>query len=185
MELKLNSGDVITIPDDCKAVIKDNVITVEKEEREFEDGDFCTVKTSYGSYIFIYNSNKYDYRIYYYSISLSGFRQHLYNSSCLVPKGGISLSTKEEKQLLLDAMHADGKDWDADKKQIVDYKWKPNYREVYYHVNCSFEIRIESCYWSDDALDIVAFNNGNCFKTKEEAQKYADKFVEILKEREL
>ena len=29
MELKLNSGDTITIPDDCKAVIKDKIITVE------------------------------------------------------------------------------------------------------------------------------------------------------------
>ena len=40
MELKLNSGDVITIPDDCKAVIKDKIITVEKEVQEFKDGDF-------------------------------------------------------------------------------------------------------------------------------------------------
>ena len=40
MELKLNSGDVITIPDDCKAVVKDKVITIEKAVQEFKDGDF-------------------------------------------------------------------------------------------------------------------------------------------------
>ena len=39
MELKLNSGDVITIPDDCKAVIKDKIITIEKVVQEFKDGD--------------------------------------------------------------------------------------------------------------------------------------------------
>ena len=185
MESKLNSWYIITTPEDCKEVIKDNAITVGKEEQEFKEGDFYTVKTSYGNYVFIYKSNKENNRVYYYALSLSGLKLPLYNSSCLASKYETSVSTKEEKQMLLDAMHADVKDWDADKKQIVDYKWKPNYREVYYHVNCSFEIRIESCYWSDDALDIVAFNNGNCFVTKEEAQKYADKFVELLKERKL
>ena len=185
MELKLNSGDVITIPDDCKAVIKDNVITVEKEKQEFNDGDFYTVKTPYGCLIFIHKSNKDDNRVYYYSISLSGFRQHLYNSSCLVPKDGISLSTKEEKQMLLDAMHADGKDWDADKKQVVEYRWKPNYRELYYHINYSLDIQIDSLVWNGDALDEIFFSNGNCFKTIEEAKRYADKFVELLKERKL
>lgn len=185
MELKLNSGDVITIPDDCKAVIKDNVITVEKEEQEFKDGDFCTVKTSHRSWIFIYKSNKENNRVYYYALLLSGLKLPLYDSSCVASKDETSVSTKEEKQMLLDAMHADGKDWDADKKQIVDYKWKPKSGEVYYHIDYSFNIQIDSLVWYDDALDEIHFSNGNCFKTTEEAQKYADKFVEILKERKL
>ena len=36
----------------------------------------------------------------------------------MASKDETSISTKEEKQILIDAMHADGKDWDADKKQI-------------------------------------------------------------------
>lgn len=185
MELKLNSGDVITIPDDCKAVIKDNVITVEKEVQEFKDGDFYTVQTLYGSYVFIYKSNKENNRVYYYALSLSGLGLPLYDNSCLASKDETSVSTEEEKQMLLDAMHADGKDWDADKKQIVDYKWKPNYRELYYSINYSLDIQIDSHVWYGDALDEICFSNGNCFKTTEEAQKYADKFLEILKERKL
>ena len=185
MELKLNSWDIITIPDDCKAVIKDNVITVEKEGQEFKDGDFYTVQTLYGSYVFIYKSNKENNRVYYYALSLSGLRLPLYDNSCLASKDETSVSTEEEKQMLLNAMHADGKDWDADKKQIVDYKWKPNYRELYYNINYSLDIQIDSHVWYGDALDEICFSNGNCFKTTEEAQKYADKFVELLKERKL
>lgn len=185
MELKLNSWDIITIPDDCKAVIKDNVIIVGKEEQEFKEGDFYTVKTSYGSYVFIHKSNKENNRVYYYALSLSGLKLPLYNNSCLASKDETSVSTKEEKQILIDAMHADGKDWDADNKQIVDYKWKPNYRELYYNINYSLDIQIDSHVWYGDALDEICFSNGNCFKTTEEAQKYADKFFEILKERKL
>lgn len=185
MELKLNSGDVITIPDDCKAVIKDNVITVEKEERDFEDGDFCTVKTSHGSWIFIYKSKRNDDTAHHYALLVDGIRIPLYDDYCVSSKDETSVSTEEEKQILIDAMHADGKDWDADKKQIVDYKWKPNYIEVYYHIDYSFDIQIDSLVWYGDALDEICFSNGNCFKTKEEAQKYADKFIELLKERKL
>ena len=185
MELKLNSWDIITTPEDCKEVIKDNAITVEKEWKEFKEGDFYTVKTSYGRYIFIYKSNKENNRVYYYALSLSGLKLPLYNSSCLASKYETSVSTEEEKQILIDAMHLDGKDWDADKKQIVDYRWKPKCREVYYRINYSLGIKIDSFVWYGEALDEIYFSNGNCFKTREEAQKYADKFVEMLKERKL
>lgn len=178
MELKLNSGDTITIPDGYRAVIKDKIITVEKEVQEFEDGDFCTVKTSYGNYIFIYKSNKYDDIGYYYSISLSGFRQHLYNSSCLVPKDGISLSTKEEKQMLLYALHADGKDWDAVNKRVIEYRWQPKDGECYYVINTFFKVLRFT--WQSYSFDFDLLKSGNCFKTEEEAKAKADEIIKIL-----
>ena len=183
MELKLNSGDVITIPDDCKAVVKDKIITIEKEVQEFNDGDFCTVKTSHGSWIFIYKSKKDSDIAYHYALLVDGIGLPLYDNCCVSPKDETSVSTKEEKQFLLDALHADGKDWDADNKRIVDYKWKPKIGETYYFIDCYIEVVDNP--WSDDYWDNLDYNNGNCFKTKEEAQKYADKFIEILKERKL
>lgn len=30
---------------------------------------------------------------------------------------------------------ADGKDWDVDKKQIVDYKWKPEIGDTFYFID--------------------------------------------------
>ena len=183
MELKLNSGDVITIPDDCKAVIKDKIITVEKEVQEFKDGDFCTVRAPHGSWIFIYRSKKDDDRAYHYALLVDGFRLPLYYNFCAASKYETSFSTEEEKQALLDALHADGKDWDADKKQIVDYKWKPKEDEPYYYIDSFLDVC--SSYWDVDSADNLAYSMGNCFKTEEEAQKYADKFIEILKERKL
>lgn len=46
MEVKLKVGDSLNIPEGCKAVIKNNVVVFEKEEKEevqeFKDGDVLT-----------------------------------------------------------------------------------------------------------------------------------------------
>ena len=44
MKVELQCGDTITIPDGCKAIVKDGSVVFEKEEQEFEDGDvLCSV----------------------------------------------------------------------------------------------------------------------------------------------
>ena len=183
MELKLNSGDTITIPDDCKAVIKDKIITVEKTVQEFKDGDFC-VSNNYGkNWIYIYKSNRTYYSSFSHAIMVVGSKKIEYNSWCDTLEENTRLATEEEKQILLDALHADGKDWDADKKQIVDYRRKPKIGDAYYYIDCFLDVVDDI--WSDDRMDDLVYTSGNCFKTKEEAQKYADKFSKILKERTL
>ena len=39
MEVKMNIGDSINIPEDCKAVIKDNKVVFEELQGVFKDGD--------------------------------------------------------------------------------------------------------------------------------------------------
>ena len=183
MELKLNSGDVITIPDDCKAVIKDKIITVEKEVQEFKDGEFVSLSNLGAKILIIYKSKKEcSYANYHASIYM-GQRENLvsYNDWCVCYDA--RLATEEEKQLLLDALHADGKDWDADNNQIVDYQCKPKIGDTYYYIDLFLDV-IDDI-WSDDRMDDLVYTSGNCFETKEEAQKYADKFIEILKCRNL
>lgn len=184
MELKLNSGDVITIPDDCKAVIKDKIITVEKEVKEFEGGDFVSLSNLGGKFLIIYKNKRGLSNAYYHAATYNGYcenRAVSYNDWCFCDE--VRIATEEEKQLLLDALHADGRDWDADKKQIIDYKWKPKLGEMFYCISYIFEA-VENR-WSDDRWDNLAYNNGNCFKTKYEAERYAEKLCEILKERKL
>ena len=183
MELKLNSGDVITIPDDCKAVIKDKIITVEKEVHEFKDGDFCAFGDKHFFWVYIYKSEKNYYSSFYHAFIGSDSDKPSYDNSCAVIAQKIRLATEEEKQFLLDALHADGKDWDADNKLIVDYKWKPKIGDTYYYIDLFLDV-IDDI-WSDDRMDALVYTSGNCFKTEEEAQKYADKFIEILKCRKL
>ena len=183
MELRLNSGDVITIPDDCKAVIKDKIITVEKEVKEFKDGDFVSLNNLGAKILIIYNSKKEGYNANCHaSVCIDRYKNYVSYNDCCVGYDA-RIATEEEKQLLLDAIHADGKDWDADKKQIVDYKWKPKEDEAYYYIDSFLDVC--SSYWGVDSTDNLAYSRGNCFKTEEEAQKYADKFSKILKERKL
>ena len=183
MELKLNSGDTITIPDDCKAVIKDKIITVEKEVKEFEDGDFVYSINDVCEFVMIYKSKKEcSYANYHASIYIGQLENYVaYNDWCVCYDARIA--TEEEKQFLLDALHTNGKDWDADKKQIVDYRCKPKVGDTYYYIDCFLDI-IDDI-WSGDRMDDLVYTSGNCFKTKDEAKKYADKFSEILKERKL
>ena len=184
MELKLNSGDVITIPDDCKAVIKDKIITVEKEVHEFKNGDFVALNNIGGKFLIIYNSERWCSSPYYHAVTYNGYCENRvvsYNDWCVYTDA--RLATEEEKQCLLDALHADGKDWDADKKQIVDYQCKPKIGDNYYYIDCFLDVVDDL--WSDDRMNALIYASVNYFKTKEEAQRYADKFIEILKCRKL
>ena len=183
MELKLNSGDVITIPDDCKAVIKDKIITVEKEVHEFKAGDFVALNTIGGKFLIIYKSKRGCSSSYYHAATYNGYCENRISYNDWIVYYDARIATEEEKQFIINALHADGKDWDADKKQIVDYKWKPKEDEPYYYIDSFLDVC--SSYWDVDSADNLAYSMGNCFKTEEEAHKYADKFSEILKERKL
>ena len=117
MELKLNSGDTITIPDDCKAVIKDKIITVEKEVQEFKDGDFVSLNNLGAKILIIYKSKKEDSNANCHaSVCIDRCKNYVsYNDCCFCYD--THLATEKEKKFLLDSIHADGKDWDADKSK--------------------------------------------------------------------
>lgn len=64
-----------------------------------------------------------------------------------------------------------------------DKVWKPKIGEEYFYVEsdlsiCSFMLK-------SDSIDNNLLNANNYFKTEEEAQKYAEHFKQILKNREL
>lgn len=178
MELKLNSGDTITIPDGCRAVIKDKIITVEKEVQEFKDGDFVSSINDVCEFVMIYKSKKEcSYANYHASIYM-GQRENLvsYNDWCVCYDARIA--TEEEKQFLLDAIHADGKDWDAVNKRIIEYRWQPKVGEYYYTLDSSFTPY--SIPFREDSLDRQLLKIGNCFKTEEEAKAKADEIIKII-----
>ena len=184
MELKLNSGDTITIPDDCKAVIKDKIITVEKAVQDFKDGDFVSLSNLSGKFLIIYKNKRGLSNAYYHVATYNCYCESCvvyYNDWCFY--GEVRIATEEEKQLLLDALHADGNDWDAEKKQIVDYKWKPKFGEKYF----SFDSYMRpACFiWQHTQNDEHCYLTNKCFKTLEESEKYAKKIAEILKNRDL
>ena len=64
-----------------------------------------------------------------------------------------------------------------------DNHWKPELGEDYFYVDT--DLSVGSYALKNDCVDNSIISANNCFKTKEEAQKYAEHFKQILKNREL
>lgn len=92
-------------------------IEVEKVQSEFKDGDIVV----YGKSVAICRKF-YKHTLYFY-VSIDETFGLLFNDN-RVSAEGYRFATDSEKQLLFEALAKEGKDWDAEKKQIVDLKPK-------------------------------------------------------------
>lgn len=125
--------------DAAQAYIKDieerlggklNLETLEIEKQpEFNDGDILYVKTKkLGSeYIIINKLSKEAKTTFYVAYNLSSkniFWNLIYFVCCDKEIGILRQATDYEKSQLFDALAKEGKAWDAEKKQIVDFKPK-------------------------------------------------------------
>lgn len=178
MELKLNSGDTITIPDGCRAVIKDKIIAIEKEVQEFKDGDFVVSNNLWAKILIIYKSKKEGSNANCHAIVCIDRCENYVSYNDWSVCYDARIATEEEKQFLLDALHADGKDWDAVNKKIIEYRWKPEMEEDYYVI--SAVLNVIRLTWNDTSFELDLLQKGNCFKTEEEAQAKADQIIKIL-----
>lgn len=89
------------------------------------------------------------------------------------------LATPSEIEHFHELLHKHGKDWDAEKKRLVDWRWKPKDMEEYWFFTGSNTI-IRSV-WKDTLLDNKYFDFGNCFQTKKEAEIAAERVKKTLK----
>lgn len=89
-------------------------------------------------------------------------------------------ATEAEKQRLFDALAKEGKQWNAEAKQIEDLpRWRAEKNGKYYYVNDDSSIReTKEMEW---AIDNDFYNAGNYFRTREAAEKVAEKIKEIFK----
>lgn len=53
--------------------------------------------------------------------------------------------------------------------------WKPQYDESYYHVGTQGCVHCER--WYNDALDVLYYKLGNCYRTNKEAEVNRDKWI--------
>lgn len=110
---------VINVPEGAKIIIEDGVTIVEPE---FKDGDIVFGSYNGNSWIGIFNkyinNNTFEYhaRICNYSLEYSD-----YVSIRLCQR----LATGSEKQLLIDILAKDGKQWNQSTKQIEELKYIP------------------------------------------------------------
>lgn len=118
MEIKLNAGDRINIPENCQARIEDNQIIIEEkkyeQKDEFKDGDILrSVQTGTIVIFKSYQNNLKD-----------SFCSHYNNSNdsnfSWAPVA-FRKTTEEEKQAFFDELWAKSLRWDAETKEMVKF----------------------------------------------------------------
>ena len=96
----------------------------------------------------------------------------------------VRYATEEEKSKLFDALAKKGKAWDAEKKAVVELKWKPIMGECYCTPSFNNSSLFFACYttWADSHYENDFYNRGWCFKTKEECEAFAQRLNQAIEE---
>ena len=92
-------------------------------------------------------------------------------------------ATDSEKQRLFDALAKKGKRWNAEEKRIEDLpRWRARKGEIYYYVD--YDFTIDYFIEDEDSADNTNYVIGNYYKTREAAERAAEKIRKIFKESE-
>ena len=173
MEVKLKAGDSLNIPEGCKAVIKDNVVVFEREEKEevleFKDGDVLTSKT--GVVLIFKNDDGCDRFTSHYNTAnfLNSFwwKSHFHHA------------TEGEKQLLFDKMKEQGLQWNAEEKRVEKIRWRAKKGYIYHRLTCYLRPTNEC----DDyqTWEQKCHDSYNYFHTEEQTKEAARRVKETLR----
>lgn len=172
MEVKLNAGDILNIPEGCKAVIRDNMVVFEREEKEevqeFKDGD--VLHSVHDDTILIFKC--YDRNAFFSHYNSNEGRNDLWIIDAF------RHATEEEKQLLFDKMKEQGLKWNAEEKKVEKIRWRAKKGEEYRFMNTDFTT-VCTTELGDD-VDTNRYDALNYFRTKEQAEEAAKRIKEVL-----
>lgn len=90
-----------------------------------------------------------------------------------------SLATPSQVEEFHSLLHVIGYDWDAEKKQFVDWRWKPKEGEKYFFIFSRLSVGSTSNNGFES--DKARIRCGNCFRTYGEAEAMAEKIKKLLK----
>lgn len=167
--------DWVPLDNETGQIIMDNYREIKLSER-WKDGDLLidinrTEYTIFKNYSF---GNMFDSYIIVNKDNVKSFSNLL---SCYAKF--YRLASDEECKQFYELLHKHGKDWDAEKKHLVDWRWKPKEKEVYWYVDIEGHLANVTSY--NDTFDNSMYDFGNCFRTKEEAEKMAEKIKKLFK----
>ena len=172
MEVEIQCGDTITIPDGCKAIVKDGSVVFEKD---FEDGD--VLHSIYDDLMLIYKERH----------SSESFNSH-FNMIHAYNKGwnihSFRHASEEEKAEFFAKMKEQGLKWNAEEKRIEKIRWRAKDGEEYSYVNSNMEV--SSCRRPKDGeykcdYEGNSYHSYNYFRTQEQATEAAKRVKETLK----
>lgn len=197
MKVELQCGDTITIPEGCKAIVKDGSVVFEKEEQteekkeeqEFKDGDVLTSLFD-NKVIFIFKEdeskqkyNKNDYYVCHIYVSSSiGYTIEVPTKDSLSfcgHKDEVRLATNKEKQFLFNKMKENGLQWNAEEKRVEKIRWRAMKNYIYHRLNCYLCPTQES----DDyqTWNKKCHDSYNYFHTEEQTKEAAKRVRETLR----
>lgn len=177
MEIKLNAGDKIQVPENCKATIEDNQIIIEEQKEEFKDGDILHSK-KYTRFVIFSNYNREHKGLFesYFnntnepnSAWFAGFFRH---------------ATEEEKQTFFAELEAKGLRWNAETKTMERIRKRAKWGETYYYIssNCKVYNTTEAGLPFEDEN----YNIGNYYLPEEREQAEEDaKAIKAIFEKRL
>ncbi len=182
MEIKLNAGDKIQIPENCKATIQNNTIIIEekqeeKQREEFKDGDILHSKAT--GTIAIFKEYKNEFSIDFYS--------HYHNQgncSSTWNTSSFRHATEKEKQAFFDELKAKGLRWNAETKEMERIRKRVERGGNYLFIGRNGEIFEEE--ENEAIFDDENYNLGNYYPLEERAQAEEDaKAIRAISEKRL
>lgn len=181
MKVELQCGDTITIPDGCKAVVKDGSVVFEREQ-EFKDGDILALADYVDTTCpFIYKNT--DGRgLHSYYVGLDAYNQLTISKTTSSRWGNarLRLATEEEKQLLFDKMKEQGLRWNAEEKKVEKARWRAK-RGEHYFLFRSTTLKVDCYTECFDEIDANLYHSDNYFRTNEQAEEAARRVKETLR----
>ncbi|QUB66058.1 hypothetical protein [Prevotella melaninogenica] len=174
MKVELQCGDTITIPEGCKAIIKDGSVVFEKEEKEevqeFKEGDVLHSVHDGIMVIFEKYSTYYSFTSHYSTLDSVGLDWAVKS---------FRLATEEEKQLLFDKMKEQGLRWNAEEKKVEKTRWRAEKGYIYHRLTCY----LRSTHERDDyqTWNKKCHDSYNYFHTEEQTKEAAKRVRETLR----
>lgn len=195
MKVELQCGDTITIPEGCKAIVKDGSVVFEKEEKEeaktqdFKDGDVLTSLFD-NKVVFIFKEdeskqkyNKNDYYVCHIYVSSSiGYTIEVPTKDSLSfcgHKDEVRLATNKEKQFLFDKMKEQGLLWNAEEKRVEKIRWRAKKGKAYCRIGLGGGVFYEIDRRTN--ADNVFYDTLNYFHTEEQTREAIKRVRETLR----
>lgn len=169
MKVELQSGDTITIPQGCKEVVNDGIVTIEKEVQEFKDGDVL---------VSVYNECMVIFEKYNSAWSFKSHYNEGYEKDVSFNNDAFRPATEEEKRLLFDKMKEQGLRWNAEEKRVEKIRWRAKKGEAYCRIGLGGGVFYEIDRRTE--ADNVFYDTLNHFRTEEQAREAARRVKETL-----
>lgn len=181
MKVDFQCGDSITIPEGCKAIVKDGCVVFEREQN-FKDGDILVIaENGHRRCVFIYkNTDEDGYHSCYAGVNtgnrlvISKFPEQRWGDDDL-----LDYATDKEKQFLFDKMKEKGLLWNAEDKRVEKVRWRAKKHGEYHFMNS--DLTTSNTDEFGDDIDMNRYGALNYFRTQEQAIEAAKRVKETLR----